>query len=202
MRGWSATTATTASLPTSWWAWTSRKGASSRCGSAPATSGRTAIRSPARTSATTGRTSPPTSPWPRSARPGRISSMASHRASSCSTSTPCAIRGRGRIRSSRRRWPARGPSRCTRPPTISRRSTPATPVKTSWRSRPGKKAGATGPVCTPAASGPTRTPTPISPAFSPGSIPRRLPPSATCSSETPISTGWTRTAGNCPTSIG
>ena len=125
----SATSSTTVSLPISWPGWRSRTGGSSPCGFGPGTAGRTAVRSPARTSATTGRTSPPTSPSLRSARPGRISSKASRRASRCSMSTPCATRGRGPTRSSWRRWPARGPSRCTRPPTTSRRFTPATPTR-------------------------------------------------------------------------
>ena len=49
---------------------------------------------------------------------------------------------------------------------------------------------------------PTRTRTRTSPASSPGSTPRRPPRSATCSSATRTSTGWTRTAGSFPTSTG
>ena len=95
MPGWSATSGTTVSLPTCWKTWRSGKGGASPCGCARGTGGRTAIRSPPRTSATTGRTSPPTRRSRRSARPAPTSSRASRRASRCSTSTPCDTRGRG-----------------------------------------------------------------------------------------------------------
>ena len=68
MPGWSATTRSSSSCPTSWHRSTSRTAGSSPCASARATAGRTASRSPARTSASGGRTSPTTR---RCSRPAR-----------------------------------------------------------------------------------------------------------------------------------